>query len=229
MFDFEKVMAGKSDSELIEILSDESKYQTEAIAAAKNEFSRRELSENQIESTTTEEPVKTAIFNKETLVTSLRSIIYTPNKLINLVLAIAILDYLHLFYIDMKALNHVLHGGDYPFRMVSIMSHLDLLTLPVVFFMFYKRMRWGWILFFGSKLFTIVPSFIYYFSYYLYQASVSVFPLFIWGVFLNIAMLFVLWNEDVRSIFKVNRKTSQMTVYVIAIILLLWLLLRGMQ
>lgn len=45
-------MAAKSDSELLEVLNEGNKYQSEAIIAAKNELSNRNLSITQLENAT---------------------------------------------------------------------------------------------------------------------------------------------------------------------------------
>jgi hypothetical protein len=60
MFDFNKVMAGKSDSELLQVVNDTSKYQHEAVNAAKIELAKRNLSTTKLE-----EATKTYLHNKE--------------------------------------------------------------------------------------------------------------------------------------------------------------------
>lgn len=150
-----------------------------------------------------------------------KSIADMPEKWVKAILVIVGLQYLRLLYIDISSMDIVLRCVDCPFRIVSLLSYLDLLYLPVVFILFYKRLRWGWIVLFGSKLFTIVPSLIYYLHDYLPMAGASVIPPFLFGVIFNIIVLVLLWKSDITSTFKVNAKTRLFTVLMTFLIILL--------
>jgi len=147
----------------------------------------------------------------------------TPNreKWLNVVLAIVILEYLHLLYIDIKSIGYILSGQGYPFRMVYFGSYADLLYLPFVYYIFYKRMRWGWIALFVVKLSTIEPALLYYFNDYLPASKADIFPYFLLTIPINIFILLYLWKPAVSSIFRVNDKTKWLTVLSVVLILTL--------
>ena len=142
-------------------------------------------------------------------------------KWLNVILAIVILEYLRLLYIDIKSLGYVLSGQGYPFRMVYFGSYADLLYLPIVYYIFYKRRRWGWIALFVVKLITIEPTLLYYFNDYLPTSGADIFPYFLLTIPINIFILLYLWKPAVSSIFKVNDKIKWLTLLSVVLILAL--------
>lgn len=52
MFDFAKVMAGRTNAELIAVVTEPSKYQQEAVVAAQNELGKRNLSADTLQAAT---------------------------------------------------------------------------------------------------------------------------------------------------------------------------------
>lgn len=147
---------------------------------------------------------------------------YSHETWLNIILAIAVSEYIHLVYTDIKLIPAVLSGQDYPYRFVSLSSYLDLLFLPFVYYMFYKRMRWGWITLFGVKLFTIVPSLIFYFNeYWPVEHGIHLLTYSLLNIFLDIPILTFLWKQDISDIFNVNSKTKRLTVSVIVLVTVL--------
>jgi hypothetical protein len=147
---------------------------------------------------------------------------YNHEKWLNVILAIAVFEYLHLLYIDITLFDHVINGQDYPYRIVNAASYIDLLFLPFVFYMFYKRMRWGWITLFGVKLFTIEPTLLFYFKeYWPVESGIGLLPYSLLTIFLDIPILIFLWKQDISSIFKVNGRTRWLTVLSIVLMLVL--------
>ena len=147
---------------------------------------------------------------------------YNHEKWLNIILAIAVFEYLHLLYTDIKVFDYVLNGQDYPYRMIYALSYIDLLYLPFVFYMFYKRMRWGWIALFGVKLFTIEPSLLFYFNeYWPVEHGIGLLTYSLFTIFLDIPVLIFLWKQEISSIFKVNSRTKWLTVLSIVFVLAL--------
>ncbi|MDB4920049.1 MAG: hypothetical protein JWQ54_2032 [Mucilaginibacter sp.] len=147
---------------------------------------------------------------------------YNHEKWLNIILAIAVFEYLHLLYTDIKMFDHILNGQDYLYRMTYVLSYLDLLCLPFVYYMFYKRMRWGWIALFGIKLFTIEPSLLFYFNeYWPVEHGIGLLTYSLLIIFLDIPILIFLWKQEISSIFKVNSKTKRLTFLSIVFMLVL--------
>ncbi|HEX8023036.1 hypothetical protein [Mucilaginibacter sp.] len=143
-------------------------------------------------------------------------------KWLNVILAIAVFEYLHLLYTDTIVFNRLLNGHDYPYRMVNVLSYIDLLCLPFVYYMFYKRKRWGWITLFGVKLFTIEPSLLFYFNeYWPVEHGIGLLTYSLLTIFLDIPILIFLWKQEISSIFKVNSKTKWSTFLSVVFMLVL--------
>ncbi|MDN3581754.1 hypothetical protein [Mucilaginibacter flavus] len=138
---------------------------------------------------------------------------YTHDTWLNVILAIVILEYIHLFYIDFKFITVVFGGQDYAYRQVGVLSYLDLFFLPFVYFMFYKRMRWGWITLLGVKLITMAASLVFYFNeYWPVEHGAGLLTYSLLTIFLDIPILIFLWRQDVSSIFKVDNKTRRIAL-----------------
>ncbi|MFC0515988.1 hypothetical protein ACFFGT_17330 [Mucilaginibacter angelicae] len=147
---------------------------------------------------------------------------YNHEKWLNVILAIAVFEYLHLLYTDIIVFDHLLYGYDYPYRMVNALSYIDLLYLPFVYYMFYKRMRWGWIALFGVKLFTIEPSLLFYFNeYWPVEHGIGLLPYSLLTILLDIPILIFLWKQEISNIFNVNSRTKRLTVLSIGFMLAL--------
>lgn len=131
---------------------------------------------------------------------------------LKVILAVVVLDYLHLLYIDIKQFSHVFSREVYSYRNVSVGSFFDLLVLPFVFYMFYKRKRWGWITLFAVKLITIEPSLLFYFrEYWPVESGVNLLSYSLLAISINIAIIIVLWKRDICNVFKVNDRTKWVT------------------
>lgn len=143
---------------------------------------------------------------------------------VNGLLALEIFLYLRLFYNDLTAMEWVLTCKTCEFRSVMILSYLDLIYLPFVIYLFYKRRRWGWILLFGTRLFAIIPSMIFYFTVliprngFLLSFTVLLFDL------LNIATVILLGRKDVFKLFNITERIRLLTITTtLALELLSWL------
>ena len=207
--------------DLLKITMSPGSYQSAAVIAAAEVLNGRVIT--QADRDEAEKKIgnsETAYQKKKLPVISIRDINSMPDKWVNVILAIAVLQYLYLLYIDINALDVVLHRQNFPFRLVLLGSYIDLLYLPILLFMFYRHNRWGWILLLGAKLFTIIPTLVYYFHDY---GGGSIFPFFLFETFLNVAVVMLLWKQDVRRVFTVNNRTGLFTVLATALLLLIWL------
>jgi len=204
-----------STVDLLKITMSPESYQSAAVLEAEEILKNRLITQEDIDKA--EES-----FSKDEIVTPKQGMlinIFKGNKQENwltAILAIAVFEYLHLIYSDIKLSESV-----YPIRMITLFSYIDLLYWPFVFYMFYKRMRWGWILLFGIKLFTIVPSLLFYYKEYLPIDGVNLFSYLLLTILLDISILIFLWQPDISRIFKVNKRIKMLTVSSIVLMLVL--------
>ncbi len=219
-FDFHKQYKNWPTEDLIKIIMSPEAYQPAAINAATEILKTREIT--QVE----RDEVEQSVSNPDTInrdinpfTTSIRDIYTRPNKWVNIILTIAILQYLPLLYNDIHMFSKVLNNPNLPFRGVFIGSFIDILFLPIVFILFYKHNRLGWILLFISKIFTIIPAITFYFLDYRGNKSL---PTFLFEVGINIAVAAILWKKDVRSIFNISKKVGWYTILAIILMLLVW-------
>jgi hypothetical protein len=221
-FNFHEQYKGLPTFELLKITERPEKYQPAAAAAAADILKGRVVTPADLEEVILFYQEADAPGQKKAeAIADYKNWMQAPGKWVNVILAIVVLQYLQLVYNDIKALDSLLNCENCPFRMVMLLSWVDVISLPVVLVMFYKRMQWGWILLFGSKLFTVLPSFMYYFKDYLPLPGASLFPNFLFGIGLNIGVIALLWRPDVTQFFKVNDRAKWFTAAATIFLLLL--------
>ncbi|HEX7902919.1 MAG TPA: hypothetical protein VF487_03490 [Chitinophagaceae bacterium] len=154
-----------SNTELLTILENQGDYQSLAIEAAKNEFSRRELSELEVleakESITTQKfkveiqkekarIIEDKIKNARTIffdtLNPIQSGIPQPEKIIRLIVIV-----FSFFFLYDIIKNYSIHWSLLKeftnFPLISLEYFLPIVTLPVALFTFLIRKKIGWILF----------------------------------------------------------------------------------
>lgn len=221
-FDFREQYKNWPTEDLLKITMHPDAYQPAAINAAVEILKNREIT--QIERVEAEKsfttPENIAEDNKP-LSMSIRDIFSRPDKWVIIILTTAILQYLPLLHNDINMFTKVINNPNLPFRSVFLGSFIDILFLPIVFFLFYKHNSWGWILLFVTKLFTIIPTLTFY--YLEYRGNKS-FPTFLYEVGINIAVAAILWKKDVRLIFNISNKMVWYTLLSIGLLSLFWVL-----
>ena len=221
-FDFHAQYKRFSTAELLKITTHPEKYQDAAVMAASEILKNRVVTQADIDGAGEAYQATDVSGDKvKELVNSYRTLTSAGDKWVNGTLVVAVLQYLHLLYTDISAIDNVLHCENCRFKMVSIMSYVDLMSLPVVLFMFYRRMRWGWILLFVSKLFPVVPGITFYIREILPLSGLDLFSYSVLGVVLNIALVIVLWKPVIADIFRINERMKWMTAAGTIFILLL--------
>jgi hypothetical protein len=111
-----------------------------------------------------------------------------------------------------NAASHLLNY-DFLFNVV------ELLYLPLFFYLLYKKRRWGWILVFASILFGLLGVPMQAYSYFIYSraARFEFIPLPSMGwllaqTLLKVAFAWFLWRQDISDIFRVDKSTKVRTV-----------------
>ena len=225
--DFHKVYDTYTNAVLLLIGMQPEKYQPAAVAAAEEILRTRTVTQADIDEAEVlcrNSEATSRTMNGGSLQDTIKRFFSGTDKWANVILTIALLQYLRLLYVDMMALGNVIACKDCPFRLVSILSYVDLVYLPIVFFLFYKRKRWGWILMLVSKLFPVLPYFHYYFTYQLPRSGPQTFPSFLLYTVLTGVLLGLLWRQDVVTLFRVSKRTMWGAVLAVAVMLsLAWL------
>lgn len=102
---------------------------------------------------------------------------------------------------------------------------LTLIYVPIIFYLLFKRKRWGWILLFADNLFglisTVSQSYIFFkYQQYHHGDTFSFFSqILIKGLF-----VFFLWRNYISDFFSVTKETKKKTVIVTTIVTILFIL-----
>lgn len=156
------------------------------------------------------------------LIHAIKDFYSMPHRWVNVIVTISALQYLQVLYNDIRVLDNVIRNQNFRFRSVFLGSYFDLLFLPIAFYLFYKRRRWGWIFILVTNSFTIFLSLAYFFLYYIHVAD-SAFPFFLFKTLLSTIFVFALWKPKIRLLYNIDNKTGLLTVFVTAIMLVCWL------
>lgn len=208
-----------STADLLKITLQPQSYQKAAVIAATDVLQNRSVTEAEREEA--EKQCKDEV-NKAPqsgqLIHAIKGFYSMPYRWVNVILTISVLQYLQVLYNDVSVLDNVIHNQNFRFRSVFIGSYFDLLLLPIAFYLFYKRRRWGWIFIFVANSFTILPTLAYFFLYYIHVAD-SAFPFFLFKTLLSTIFVFALWKPETRLLYNIDNKTGLLTVFVTVIML----------
>lgn len=170
-----------------------------------------------------------------------------PEKWLNILLLVIGLQYLWTLYINISDLvrfiKDVIDCKSYGFDITTetinywtcftsrfnplvFFQILTLIYVPIIFYLLFKRKRWGWMLLFADNLFglisTISQSYIFFkYQQYHHGNTVSFFmQILIKGLF-----VFFLWKNHISDFFSVTKEMKRKTATVTTIITLLFILL----
>lgn len=102
---------------------------------------------------------------------------------------------------------------------------LALIYVPIIFYLLFKRSRWGWILLFADNLFVLISTlsqsyFFFNYQQYYFGDTASFFTqIIIKGLF-----VFFLWRNYISDFFHVTKEIKKKTAIVTTIITLLFIL-----
>jgi hypothetical protein len=229
-----------SDTELLNILENPNDYQPSAVEAAKEEFSKRQLSDIEIQEAKKPlwakqeqkakqkekvKAVETRIKDAgHTIIDTINPIqpgIPSTEKTIRFIAIIFGGIFLYQFFKDFR--THLAYIKDIPrFPLDSSLYLLPLILLPVATFTFWKRKTLGWILLTIFLTFSAVGAMWLLFQSYHWKPSgfggldnlfprPSPTPYIIQLLFL-IVTLFVLCKTNIREVFSVDRQTMGVAI-----------------
>jgi zinc transporter ZupT len=96
--------------------------------------------------------------------------------------------------------------------------------VPVIFFLLFKRRRWGWILLFADNLFSFITGIIGSYFFFKFQSihHTSIIS-FLLPILIKGAFLFFLWQNSIADFFGVNYETKKKTFAIVTIGTLLFI------
>lgn len=229
--EFQEKYKNYSNIELLKILKKKEDYQLSAIEVAEEILKQRTVTSEEI---TEVENYFLDIENKKNdlilkqnkysdYLTDLLQPLINPSEKIettnwlNALLLIIFIQYLFTLFRTIPFFYHADYTNlDFSF----IIFGLSIVYVPVIFYLLFKRKKWGWILLFADCIITIAFKiqeifFFYKFNGWLSGNIISIlFPLIIKTLF----ALF-LWRQETADFFNVSVEIKKKTVYVTLVIL----------
>jgi len=233
-FDFFELYQNYSTIELLKIVKRPDDYQQQAVETATKILSGRTITEEDesavqkyyMELDLKEKEQREKIQAYQDSVTGLVDPIVhpketvEPKKFVNILLFLIALQYAWWFYNQTKRFIRIFRHGLVPFDFLFYFQFVNVFYVPVVFFLIYKRKKWGWILLFADSLFTLVLrlseiNFVIggYFNTFWY----------LYGTFIRLLFLFVLWRPMIAEHFTVTPQIKKRTLLIVTAIALLFI------
>jgi len=215
-----------SNLELLKIIKNPTHYQQAAVDAAQTILSTRTISNEEVQkvdddlATTREQGTRNdkGIFKSVFRASSDEA---TSKWLKFLWLALAV-QYAKTLYGFLPSVIYFLRCKFCPFDYVWAFSFLNILYMPVVFFLLARKSKSGWVLLFGETIFTGVSLQILFLQtmvqiiksiYYLDFPQLNVSD-YLWFVLIRTFVVIMLLKEEVTKHFNVNDQTKIWTIMV---------------
>lgn len=144
-----------------------------------------------------------------------------PSKWVNLLLLVIAAQYAWMLFGMTKHLIRWLSRQF--FDWFDYINFLPILYVPFIFFLIFKRRRWGWILLFADNLATLImilsESYIFFKFQHIYHSSIVSF---ITPIMIRSAFTFFLWRNGITEYFGVSFAIKKRTALVVAGVTLLF-------
>ena len=219
-----------SNVELLKIVKRPADYQPEAINAAAEILTSRNVSEqelNEVEffyyNIDLKEQEKQEKLNaiNDKVTDFLEPLLQpktetNPGKWLNVFLLFIAIQYL--WYIFKTVERFIdFYKNHYLFDFTYAGDVLTLFYVPLVFYLLYKRKKWGWILLFADAAFSgsslLSESWILFKYQDIHHGNVSTF---LWSVFAEVALVIFLWRPEIADWFGIDEKEKKKFVIRIA-------------
>lgn len=233
VFNFYDLYKGYSNIELLKIVNQPSAYQNEAVAAATQLLNERNVSDdeykeadnliNEIAASNKKKEERT-LFVKKNINDLLEPLInpsgeMQPSKWLKIFLVIVSLQYAWTLYGIVSHLIKYFSCSYCKLNSSLAVGIVTLLYVPVIFYLLFKRKRWGWILLFADNLFSLIlqisQSYIFFRYYYPAHGSLTVF---LEPILMNVCFIPFLWRETSCQYFGVDRETKRKTAKITTLI-----------
>jgi hypothetical protein len=223
--DFHEQFRDHSTVELLKIVKRPDDYQPAAVAAAKDLLQQRTIThqdmlavDTHFTALETQQQNEKLNAYKQKAADFLEPVLkpgteVTPAKWLNIFLLIIGLQYLWDFY---KTIRYFIWSMDrhyVVFDYVFLLEFISLVYVPIIFYLLFKRKRWGWILVFAENVFIVITTLGQSYIFFRYQDvhGGDTFS-FIWPVVIRSFFLFFLWKQEIAQHFNVTPEIKKKTL-----------------
>jgi hypothetical protein len=228
-FDFCQLYKDYSNIELLKIIKSPLHYQPEAIEVATKILNNRHVTneEEQIVEQYFDDIDKTAKAKREKIellkdkaTDFLEPVLHPsekvePKKWINIFLLVVAVQYAFFLF---NSVQYAIFFIKCDYCSIDITFFGQLFTLfyvPLIFFLLYKRRRWGWILLFADNIFSLLSRVAQSYMFFKYQSihhgdTAS----FLLIIFVKALFVFFLWRDVIASYFGVTQETKKKTTFI---------------
>lgn len=138
-----------------------------------------------------------------------------PNKWVNILLLVISIQYAWTLFTSIKGLINFFQCTYCTLDITYFAAILTLLYVPLIFFLLFKKRRWGWILLFADNLFSLISrasqSYIFFKYQSIHQGDTTSFLL---PIMIKLAFVFFLWRDTISSYFGVTLETKKKTALI---------------
>lgn len=222
--DFYQQYKGYSNTELLKIVKRPAEYQPKAVTVATQILTERQVTQEEhlivdqyyhdIDSSANAKKQKVDFLKHKAAdffepVLSPSENVQTSKWVNILLLAIAI-QYAWLLFETSKRLLTYIQCDACSFDIIFFIDLSALIYVPLIFFLLFKRRRWGWNLLFADTLFGLISRVSQSYLFFKYQSihqGDSAF--FITAILVRAAIVFFLWREPVACYFGISDKRKK--------------------
>lgn len=230
-FDFYQEYKEYSNTELLKIVKQPTDFQPAAVAVAQQILTERGVTNEEmqlvddyyrdIHNTARLQTEKIELF-KNKVADLLEPVLHPgekvePDKWVKILLLAIGIQYAWTLLNAVGKLVTVFQCKYCHFDFAFVGDILTLLYVPFIFFLLFKRRRWGWILLFADNLFSLILRLSESYPFFKYQGihrgdTLSFFlPILIKGAF-----IFFLWREPIANYFGVTYGEKRKTAFIVA-------------
>jgi hypothetical protein len=237
-FDFYKQYKDYSNIDLLKIVRQPANYQSNAIAAAEDILRDRQLSPEDISIVdqyflnieNLEKDKKEKIDALKYKVTDFLEPLFPhnekvePKKWLNILLLTIAVQYAWTLFKTVERLIRFFQCNYCSFDVTVVMGLFTLIYVPIIFFLLFKKRRWGWILLFADNLFVLISaisqSYIFFEYQSVHQGSMTSFLV---PILIRVAFMSFLWRDSIANLFGIPHETKKKTALITSAATLLFI------
>jgi hypothetical protein len=239
-FDFYQLYKDYSNTELLKIVKRPAEYQPAAVAVATQILTERQVITEEIQLVDQHfHDIDNAKKAKKEKIDALKGkatdffepVLHPrenvePNKWVNILLFVIAIQYAWSLFGTLRRLIGFVQCDYCSLDITFFAELLTLLYVPLIFFLLFKRRRWGWILLFADNLFSLISrvsqSYIFFKYQSIHHGDTTSFLL---PIFIKAAFVFFLWRDPIANHFGIVHETKKKTALVTTAGTLLFILI----
>lgn len=237
-FDFYQLYKDYSNTELLKVVKRPTEYQPAAVAVATQILNERQVTTEEIQFVDQHfHDIDNASKAKNEKIDALRNKVtdffepvihptenVEPNKWVNILLFVIAIEYAWSLFGTVRRLISFLQCDYCSLDITFLAELLTLLYAPLIFFLLFKRRRWGWILFFADNLFSLISRLSQSYFFFKYQSiHYGDTTSYLLPILIKTAFVFFLWREPIANLFGISIETKKKTVLITTIGTLLFI------